>query len=96
MTMLDFSGLKKYIYFPRPEERNQNIQVIYVLQLWGKNWMGNSDPPALLAGDKKFFPVQRCQPYQDLLWDACTDWMKRRDDLAKEFDRLMEKGIGQQ
>lgn len=91
--MIDFSGLKKKIYFPGRDERQTVPYVIYVLQPWGPNWIGNTDANALLAGDKKFYAMDRTQPYSDELLEACAAWKQRRDDVDNEFERLMMEGV---
>jgi len=92
--MIDFGDLKKKVYFPRPEEREKDPYVIYVISLWGKNWIGNTSAPGLLAGNKKFYPSDRCQPFSGTLWALCQDWSLRRQELEHDFDVLMTKGVG--
>lgn len=91
--MIDFSSLKKLIYFPRVHERKTDPYVIFALDKWGREWRGNVDAEELLKRKFQFFADVRCQPYSEELWQACQAWMDRRRALAEDFDKLRIKGV---
>ena len=90
--MIDFSHLKRFIYFPRAHERKVDPYPIFVLDKWGLEWRGNVDSGELLARKFSFYPIVRCQPYSEELWKQCQEWIERRKRLAQDFEILRLKG----
>ena len=93
--MIDFSHLKKFIYFPRAHERRPDPFVIYALDKWGREWRGNVNAAELLERKFQFYVDVRCQPYSEELWAACREWSERRRKLAEDFESLRLKGVKQ-
>lgn len=91
--MLDFSNVRKMIYFPRAWETRKDPYVVYVIERWGPDWKGNTDYQELLKNKFAFYPLRRCQPYSDGLWAACLRWSQRRQELKDEFEAMMDKGV---
>jgi len=91
--MLDFSHLKKMIYFPPGYHRLTYPQIIFVIERWNADWKGNTDAEQLLEGKFAFYADRRCQPYSDELWAACEDLIARRKELDRVFENLMKKGV---
>ena len=91
--MIDFGAVQKFIYFPRPHERQGDPYVIYVLDKWGEEWRGNPDPAELLQRQFSTYLIARCQPYSEELWARCQDWIDRRTALNEEFEQLMKRGV---
>jgi len=91
--MIDFSQVKKMIYFPHKMERRREPRLIYVLERRGNDWKGNPEMEELLQGRFALYAMHRCQPYSDGLWAACRKWIEKRDTLENEFIMMMEKGV---
>jgi hypothetical protein len=91
--MIDFGEVRRFIYFPRKIERRADPYVIHVLDKWGASWRGNVELDKLLAREYNFFDMQRCQPYSDVLWAKCVQWVEKRDLLEAEYVHLMLNGV---
>jgi len=90
--MIDFSAVRKFIYFPRMYERHNQPYQIHVLDKWGINWRGHASLELLLAREFNYFEINRCQPYSDELWQKCMEWVTERDLLEAKYMDLMERG----
>lgn len=91
--MIDFGNVMKFVYFPNTYHRTNTPYVIHVIEKWGNDWKGNPNLDELLAGKFSFYPILRCQPYSDELWEACQELVTRRTQLDADFERLMTKGL---
>lgn len=91
--MIDFSALRKFIYFPHAYQRTNAPYIVYVLDKWGESWKGGRDVEEVLAGKFSFYAITRCQPYSEELWQACLKLIERRTELDKDFETLMTKGL---
>lgn len=90
--MIDFSAVKKYIYFPRKIERRNEPYIIHVLDKWGLAWRGNADLDKLLTREFVMYEIMRCQPYSEELWKKCVAWMEARAVLESQYLDLMNGG----
>lgn len=82
----------KYIYFPN-NFQGKAPKMIYVVDRWGNEWKGSEILTEVEEGRYQFYPIHRCQPYTQELWDACMTWVVRRDLVESEYRGLMKRGV---
>lgn len=84
----------RYIFFP-DQYRKQIPRIIYVtteIRYNGKviDLVGCETMEELEDGRSSHYPVRRCQPYTDALWDACQEWVRDAENLKKRYEKLMK------
>lgn len=90
---MDSNAYRKLIYFPRAYEHNGLPRVIYASETWdNREWKGSTDPHELEKGRFQYYPIRRCQPYSEALWEKCRAWIQHYEDLRELFQKLMASG----
>lgn len=82
------SGYQRFIYFPTSYEKRREPYVIFVDRKFPDACMGSADPKELAEGRFGHFAAARCREYNDELWAACVDWIRRNKELGEELKRL--------
>lgn len=87
------SAIRKFIFFPNNYEARKKPYVIYVGRYSGDDLIGSNLLKEVQEGRFGFYPRKRCQPYSEALMQAVNEWVARREQLEKDYERLRKKGV---